>query len=157
MQMVPKNETGARMRITGTLYQPNGRTPYPGVILYAYQADHNGYYRQSETDKGIIKQHGCLHGWCVTDSNGRYEIITIRPGKLPGKALPAQIHTAVQEPGRDSSFYIRDFVFSDDKLVSETYLKQQKLPGGDGVVKLKRDSSGTWTGKRDITLPKNKP
>jgi protocatechuate 3,4-dioxygenase beta subunit len=152
MQIAPSGENGAKLRISGTLYHSNGRKPYPGVLMYAWHTDHNGYYSKKGDETGIARVHGYLHGWCITDSNGHYEIISIRPGKYPNNSSPAHIHAALQTP-EGASFYINDFVFSDDKLVDAAYLKGLTLSGGDGVIKLKRDTDGAWTGKRDIIVP----
>jgi len=147
------NEPGERLTLTGIVYHEDGKTPYPGITMYAYQTDAKGYYSKDGSEKGIQKWHGRLHGWCRTDKNGRYEIRTIRPAPYPNGRIPAHIHAAVKEPGRNESYFITDYVFKDDKFVTPTYTSSVRGVGGIGVVDLRRTEKG-WTGKRDITLKK---
>lgn len=145
------DEPGVRLTITGTLYREDGKTPYPGIIMYAYQTDAKGYYSKNGSEKGIQKWHGRLHGWCRTDRNGRYEIRTIRPAPYPNGKIPAHIHAAIKEPESNQSYYITDFVFKDDKFVTPAYASSIRGTGGSGILDLRRTDNG-WTGKRDIIL-----
>lgn len=152
MTIANESEPGERMVIAGTIYKSDGKTPYPNVILYAYQTDSKGYYSKSGKEQGAQKWHGHLHGWCKTDKNGRYEIQSIRPAPYPGNNIAAHIHMAVKEPQNKQPYHITDFVFKDDPLVDERYLRSinQKY-GGTGIVNL-REAGKVWTGKRDIVL-----
>ncbi|HEY0894961.1 MAG TPA: hypothetical protein VGE15_00280, partial [Sphingobacteriaceae bacterium] len=141
------SEPGEQLTITGTIYHEDGKTPYPGVTVYAYHTDSKGYYSKDGTEKGIQKWHGRLHGWCRSDRYGRYEIRTIRPAPYPNATIPAHIHAAILEPGK-APFYLSDYVFSDDRLVTPAYLASVRGPGGKGVITLGKTSAG-WTGKRD--------
>lgn len=145
------NEPGERLTITGTLYREDGKTPYPGITMYAYQTDAKGYYSKDGNEKGIQKWHGRLHGWCRTDKNGRYEIRTIRPAPYPDGRIPAHIHAAIKEPGNDKPYYITDFVFKDDKFITSAYASSIRGVGGSGILNLRRTDNG-WIGKRDIIL-----
>lgn len=146
-------EPGAKLVIAGTVFRADGRTPYPDVLLYAYHTDSKGYYAKSGKETGIQKWHGRLHGWCRTDARGRYEIRSIRPARYPSNTMPAHIHAALKEPGGKPSYYISDFVFRDDSLVTERYLKSiGALVGGSGIVNVTKSATGTWTGTRDITV-----
>lgn len=153
MAIADTKEPGERLIISGTVFKADGKTPYPGLILYAYHTDNTGRYSKSGKETGIHKRHGRLHGWCKTDSRGHYEIHSIRPAHYPGNTIPAHIHAAVKTPAGES-FYINDFVFSDDSLVDERYLSRLRGIGGNGVVSLKKDGRNTWTGKRDIIVKK---
>lgn len=152
MEIARQNETGERMVIFGTIFKSDGKTPYSNVILYAYQTDQKGYYSKSGNEQGAQKWHGRLHGWCKTDKNGRYEIQSIRPAPYPSNTMPAHIHMAVKEPLNKQPYYITDFVFKDDRLVNERYLKSiNQRYGGTGIVDLKKTNE-VWTGKRNISL-----
>jgi len=152
LSMAGQDEPGERMVISGTIYKSDGKTPSPNVVLYAYQTDSKGYYSKSGNEQGAQKWHGHLHGWCKTDENGRYEIRSIRPAPYPSNTMPAHIHMAVKEPHSKQPYHITDFVFKDDRMVDDRYLKSinQKY-GGTGIVDLKKANS-IWTGKRDISL-----
>ena len=152
MDIADEDEPGERLVITGTLLKPDGKTPYPGVILYAYHTDKSGYYSKRGTERGVQKWHGRLHGWCKTDQNGRYEIRTIRPAPYPNNKIPAHIHPAVKIPGKSEPYYLTDFVFADDPLIDKRYAESMKSkPGGTGIVDLKK-LNGVWRGDRDIIL-----
>jgi protocatechuate 3,4-dioxygenase beta subunit len=145
-------EPGIPLRISGTLLRLDGKTPYAGVLLYAYQTDNTGYYTKRGGETGVQKWHGHLHGWAKSDRLGHYSIRTIRPAPYPNNRIPAHIHAAIQEPGSGTPYYISDFVFADDPLVTPQYLKSIPAVGGTGVVRVQRAATGEWVGQRDIVL-----
>ena len=155
MKLAEDDEKGKRLFISGTVYKADGKIPYPNVILYAYQTDHTGHYSKNGNEKGIQKWHGRLHGWCRTDTAGKYEIHTVRPAPYPGNSIPAHIHAVVKEPGGKKPSYIKDFVFADDSLVNELYLSREYGKGASGVVELKKLNDETWRGTRDLIITDN--
>ncbi|NEM98441.1 dioxygenase family protein [Pontibacter burrus] len=155
MKIAGDREHGEKLRITGTIYKADGKTPYPDVVLYVYQTDDNGYYSKAGNEKGFQKWHGRLHGWCKTDARGFYEIRTIRPARYPDNSMPANIHAAIKKPDTNQSYYVSDFVFKDDSLVNASYLKTiTSLVGGTGILDVRKLPDSTWVGKRDIILTK---
>ncbi|WP_210487693.1 hypothetical protein [Rufibacter aurantiacus] len=145
-------EPGERLVISGRIFKKNGKTPLTNAILYAYQTDNTGHYSKKGNETGVQKWHGHLHGWCKTDQNGSYEIKSIRPARYPDNSMPAHIHAAIK-PENGAPFYISDFVFRDDDLVNDKYLASLFTDvGGTGIVEVKKNSSNTWIGKRDIVL-----
>ena len=38
------NEQGPKIKISGTVYQPDGKTPAKDVVVYVYHTDQNGQY-----------------------------------------------------------------------------------------------------------------
>lgn len=153
MNIADRNEPGKRMIISGKIYKPDGETPFPDVIIYAYHTDSKGDYSKKGNEKGVQRWHGYLYGWCKTDINGRYEINSIKPGRYPSNDAPAHIHAAIKEPESSSPYHITDFVFSDDNMVNQKYLSTLSGIGDTGVVDLKMESD-TLIGKRDIILKK---
>lgn len=146
-----QDASAERLIISGTFFKADGKTPYPNVILYAYHTDSKGYYSKNGTETGFQKWHGRLHGWCKTDSNGYYEINTIRPARYPDNSMPAHIHMAIKTDNQQV-YWISDFVFNDDSLVDNKYLASLTTVGGTGVVDIKKSSENIWTGKRNIVL-----
>lgn len=143
-------ESADDLEISGTVRDKGGE-PAEGIVIYAYHTDSKGYYSKSGNESGVQKWHGKLHGWCVTDREGKYRIITIRPAPYPGNLFPAHIHAALKLPD-GSITLINDYVFSDDPMVNSKYESGlDDLPGGTGIIKLQR-SDGKWTGVRDIYL-----
>ena len=151
MKIAGPDDKGEPMVISGKVYRANGRTPMPNVLIYAYHTDNKGYYSKKGNEKGFQKFHGYLHGWCKTDANGVYEIHSIRPAPYPSHTMPAHIHAAFKEPGGKPPYYINDFVFKDDELVTEKYIRSLNSPGGTGIVDIKK-VNGVWSGQRDIVI-----
>lgn len=154
MKIADENEQGERIIITGEVLKSDGITPYPYVIIYAYHTDNKGYYSKNGNESGIQKWHGHLYGWCRTDSNGHYEIHSIKPARYPANIAPAHIHAALKKSDGSEPFFINDFVFKDDSLVNENYLSNLNLDGGNGIVELIKSSDGKLTGDRKIILSK---
>ena len=152
MAISEDNEPGDKLVISGTIFKADGKTPYPGVILYAFHTDSEGLYSKKGTETGVQKWHGRLHGWCKTDANGFYEIQTIRPARYPDNSMPAHIHAAVRTD-KGKPIWISDYVFSDDSLVDEKYLSSIPEIGGTGVVEINKSRENIWIGKRNIVLP----
>jgi protocatechuate 3,4-dioxygenase beta subunit len=151
MRITTSTEVGEPLAISGTIVGSDS-TPLPGVILYAYHTDASGLYTKSGNESGARKWHGRLHGWCVTDSLGRYEIRTVRPAPYPDGSLPAHVHAAVRPPGRNA-MWITDFVFDGDPLVTPGYVRRfDGAVGSHGVVSLRKNGR-TWVGTRDILIP----
>lgn len=150
MIIADSTEAGTRMIIKGQILKKEDKAPYSDLIIYAYQTDSSGYYSKKGNETGVQKWQGHLYGYCKTDQEGKYEIITIRPGRYPGNKFPAHIHWAVKE--RDGNiFYLNDFVFSDDSLVTGDYLSRLNYKGDNGIIKLHETGRGIQEGSR-ITI-----
>jgi protocatechuate 3,4-dioxygenase beta subunit len=139
------DEPGERLVITGTVYRKDGRTPAPGVVIYAYHTNAEGIYPTRGDETGNARRHGYLRGWVKTDGQGRYRFSTIRPGSYPSRMSAAHIHMTVREPGREE-VSIKETLFEGDPLLNEREREH-------GVaIKLARGQDGVWTGVRDIVL-----
>jgi len=141
--------------INGIVYKADGKTPAPGVVLYLYQTDETGHYPKKGDEKGWAKRHGYIRGWVRTDEKGAYKFGSLRPAPYPGANIPAHIHVIIKEPGINE-YYIDEFVFSDDPLLTEEKRKALPNRGGSGIVKL-IDVGNMFKGSRDIYLGKNIP
>jgi protocatechuate 3,4-dioxygenase beta subunit len=151
--VIPRDgEPGEPLVIAGTIYQPDGRTPAAGVTLYVFHTDAKGVYSADQEEGKPPKPR--LQGWVRTKADGRYEFRTIRPTAYPGGDTPAHIHAGVY--GRGVRYWINDYWFADDPLITAKQRKRVELPEGSGkvIVTLKRDDKGVWRGTRDITLKK---
>ena len=129
-------EKGQKLLITGTVFNLDGRTPAPNVIIYYWQTDQNGYYSPKQGMDEKAKQHGHIRGWVKTDENGKYSIYTIKPAPYPNENIPAHIHTSIKEPNIEDEYYIDEFVFDDDKLLTGEKRKALENRGGSGVLRV---------------------
>lgn len=146
-RIAPVGEPGEALHLTGTVRDAAGR-PRAGVVVYAYQTDQNGLYPRAPD--GV--QHGRLRGWVRSDAQGRYELLTVRPGGYPGTDIPQHIHMQVIEPGR-CTYYIGDVLFADDARLTENVIRNEgNQRGGSGVVRPVGDARSGWKAVRDIVL-----
>ena len=111
-RIAPADEPGTPLVVDGRVVEPDGETPAPGVVVFAYQTDRDGIYFSD----GRPGSPWRLQGWARTDADGRFTFRTIRPGPYPGRHVPAHIHFAVESPkhGRQWTDSLR---FADDPLL----------------------------------------
>jgi len=147
--------SGEPLEIAGHIYQADGKTPAADVTLYFYHTDAQGFYSPAHDQKAGAR-HGRLRGWIKTGADGRYKFRTIRPGAYPGRDVPAHIHPIIMERGKNE-YYIDDYLFDDDPLLTREKRAAQEDRGGRGVVRLVKNTEGVWSGQRDIILGRKIP
>lgn len=148
-----RQEPGERLTISGTIYKKDGKTPALGIIYYVYQTDNSGHYSPSPQQvQG--KLHGHLRGWMKTGTDGRYRFNTIRPACYPSRTAPQHIHAIVKESGL-SLYWIDEYLFDDDPLLTADKRNELGKRGGSGVIHLTKNARGEWIGSRDIILGLN--
>jgi len=118
-----------KVKITGTVFQKDGKTPAENILLYIYHTDRNGIYQPSENP--------------------------FRPAPYPEVQEPEHIHIYVKEPNT-IPYYIDSYFFESDPKLTAEKRKTQKNRGGSGIVKLKKEN-GIWTGNRNLILGLNIP
>jgi len=148
------NNLGKRLAVNGVVYKADG-TPASNIIIYVYHTDQTGRYPTRGDEKGWGKRHGYLRGWMKTNEKGEYKFFTSRPAAYPGRKDPEHIHIAIKEPDK-SEYWIDDFVFDDDPLLTDTQRKRSEDRGGSGILKLK-DVGNMFKAERNIYLGKNIP
>ena len=148
------NDEGPKLKVTGTIYLKNGKTPAADVILYIYHTDQNGIYATQGGETGWARRHGYIRGWIKTGPDGRYTFYTLKPGTYPNRSPAAHIHPTVLEP--DGKYYwLGAFHFEGDPLLSEEEVNPVSPRGGSvGLLKL-RQQGDLLVGEQDIILGKN--
>ncbi|MBC7886213.1 MAG: intradiol ring-cleavage dioxygenase [Saprospiraceae bacterium] len=149
-------EGGKKLIIKGTAYALNGKSPVPGVIVYYYHTDTKGNYSPGNGISNEAKRHGHLRGWVKTDSNGQYSIFTSRPASYPNSDIEAHIHIFVKEPDIANEYYIDEWIFDDDPLLTPAKRKLPEKRGGSGIMKVVQ-SGDVQMVKQDIILGLNIP
>ena len=144
-----------KLKITGKVHQSDGKSPAEGVIIYIYHTNRNGIYQTKGDENGWAKRHGFIRGWLKTDSKGNYTFYTFRPAAYPDRNEPEHIHLTVKEPGK-IAYYLDDFVFEDDPLLTIEKRKNLENRGGSGVVNPTLEN-GILTINRDLFLGLNIP
>lgn len=156
------NQQGQKILLTGTVYQIDGKTPAPEVLLYYYHTNTEGRYvhkpeeKRSMQPNALGQTHGYIRGWVKTDSAGKYAIYTTRPGSYPTRDEPEHVHVTVKEPNDLNEYYIDDFVFDDDTLLSSVKRNKLENRGGSGVLRLVQTGE-LFVGERNIILGLNIP
>lgn len=143
-------DKGEKMIISGTVFEADGKTPAPNVLIYLYHTDIEGYYgRKSDEHK-----HGRYRGWLLTDKAGKYEFQTIKPAPYPENRFAAHIHTTLTTKNSKED-WIDNYLFEGDTLISARERADAGKKGGfNPILKLEKGANGIWTATRDIQLLK---
>ena len=155
-------QDGQKILITGIVYKRDGKTPASNVILYYYQTDIHGVYATKPGEplnmpKNKLGQtHGYIRGWVKTGTLGQYAIKTVMPGTYPSRNEPAHIHLSVKEENMKAPYYLDDFVFDNDPLMTSERRSQMENRGGSGVIRFV-EKDGLWVGERNLILGLNIP
>lgn len=144
-----------KLKITGTVYQKDGKTPASNIILYIYHTNENGIYETKGDEKGWAKRHGYIRGWVKTNSDGSYTFYTFRPSSYPNTSAPQHIHMTVKE-SNTNAYYVDDIMFEDDKFLTNEFKERLGQRAGSGVVFPKMEN-GILHVKRDVVLGRNIP
>jgi protocatechuate 3,4-dioxygenase, beta subunit len=135
-RIAPENEPGTPLVIQGRVYQSDGRTPAPGITVFAYQTDAEGLY-----DVATAGPHSWrLKGWATADAEGRFEFHTIRPASYPNATVPQHVHLHLEGPSVPRR-WTTELHFDDDPKVGARERAASKRAGLFGGVRpvTKRD------------------
>lgn len=153
---LPKFEQNTpQLKISGKVFKADGKTPAKDVIIYIYHTNRKGIYEQKGNETKWAKRHGFIRGWVKTGTDGRYTFFTFRPASYPDGSEPAHIHITIKEP-HVNEYYLDEYLFEDDPLLTPDIRKKQQNRGGSGIVK-PVFQNGMLTVERDIILGKNIP
>ncbi|MFT3743246.1 MAG: twin-arginine translocation signal domain-containing protein [Pyrinomonadaceae bacterium] len=143
-----ETDKGEPMVISGRVYQSDGKTPAPNTLIYLYHTDFEGYYGRRPDEP----KHGKYRGWMLTDGEGRYSFITIKPAPYPVNRFAAHIHmTVTTEKTRED--WIDSILFEGDPLISTQERATAGQRGGyNPILTLRKGDGGMLYGTRDIKL-----
>lgn len=148
------NKTEPKIKVTGTIYENDGKTPAEGVILFVHHTNREGVYPTGGDARGWERQYGFIHGWIKTGADGKYTFYTYKPGAYGG--LPTHIHPIILEPN-GKYYWLESYRFSDDPQLTDKHRNADSPRGGsNGILSLKKED-GIWIGSRDFILGKNIP
>ncbi len=91
---------GERIVVAGRVLEEDGR-PVPGTLVEVWQANAAGRYRHDgDRHPAPLDPNFSGAGRCVTDDQGRFRFVTVKPGAYPWKNhpnawRPAHIHFSV--------------------------------------------------------------
>lgn len=127
-RIAPADEPGTPLTIAGQVFQPDGRSPAPGMTVFAYHTDAEGLYDVRSNGPHSWR----LKGWALTDAEGRFLFDTIRPAPYPGRNVAAHVHVNLEGPRlkRQST----GILFDDDPYVSREEWAESTRAGEFGSV-----------------------
>ncbi|MBD0831983.1 dioxygenase family protein [Aestuariibaculum sediminum] len=140
-----------KLKISGTIYQADGKTPAKDVILFIYQPDENGNYKMKrDANRNRYVYH---RAWVKTNADGKYTFYTFMPGKyLKAKELK-QIHRIIKEPGKPEQ-ELSAFFFNDDPLIPDLTLAC-RAEAVKSMLRLE-EKDDMLVATKDIVLKKSK-
>ncbi|MFD2034023.1 intradiol ring-cleavage dioxygenase [Belliella marina] len=144
-----------QLKITGTVFKNDGKTPAENVIIYIYHTNRQGIYEIRGNETGWAKRHGFIRGWIKTGKDGKYTFYTFRPAAYPDGSEPEHIHTTVKESDKNE-YYLDDYLFDDDPILTQSVRNRLNNRGGSGIMK-PIEENGMLTIERNIILGKNIP
>jgi protocatechuate 3,4-dioxygenase alpha subunit len=115
--VVPEGTPGA-VTITGQVLDVAGE-PVPDALVETWQADHDSRFAHPDDPRGAAGPRTAGFrgfGRCPTDAQGRYRIVTVKPGPLPcpdGRA---------EAPHLDVSVFARGLL---DRVVTRIYFPDE--------------------------------
>jgi protocatechuate 3,4-dioxygenase alpha subunit len=124
--------TPGAIRITGGVYDGNG-DPVPDNLIETWQADPDGRFADLRGHGGASELEG-FRGFArcgYEDGDGSYEIVTVKPGRVPGPA------GGLQAPHIDVSVFARGLLhrcvtriyFADEQEANATDQVLRSVPG----------------------------
>jgi hypothetical protein len=90
VHLAPDGEPGGKFVMEGVLWSRDDRTPLAGALLFAYHADHSGWYARP----GARNAYPRLAGTLRTDARGRFRLVSVLPGMYDG---PSHVHFELRE------------------------------------------------------------
>jgi protocatechuate 3,4-dioxygenase, beta subunit len=124
---------GERILVTGRVLESDGR-PVRGALVEIWQANAAGRYVHTvDQHPAPLDPNFTGAGRCLTDGEGRYQFVTVKPGAYPWKNhpnawRPAHIHF---------SLFGRAFT---DRLVTQMYFPGDPLFAYDPIFQSVRDA-----------------
>lgn len=151
-RIAPATEPGTPLILSGTVLAPDGKTPLAGVVVYAYHADNNGYYRKAGEWGEAGENEPRLRGWVKTDANGHFEFTTIKPAPYPNRDAPAHIHVHAWGGGYPRQWF--EVEFQGDPLLPKQHFTDNTAEFLY-IIPLTSDSGGTLRGSVTIRMRQN--
>ncbi len=143
-----ESDKGEPMEISGTVFQPDGKTPATNTLIYLYHTDFEGYYGRTKD----VHRHGKYRGWMLTDKSGKYSFRSIKPAPYPVNRFAAHIHmTLTTEKMRED--WVDSILFEGDRLISQNERGQAGQKGGfNPIVSFEKGTDGLLRATRNLKL-----
>ncbi|HZW63379.1 MAG TPA: hypothetical protein VFF15_07025 [Flavobacteriaceae bacterium] len=142
------NLAKTKIKLTGIIYEQDGKTPAKDVELSLYQKNEEGRFEALNTEekpreirhKGVVK----------TAADGRYTFYTFMPGKALRSYDLKEIYLIVKVPGKEE-VGMHPIVFDNDPLLKKSCRKKLIRKGINNIVVL-QEEQGLQVGTKDIVV-----
>jgi protocatechuate 3,4-dioxygenase beta subunit len=144
-----KDEPGTRMYLHGVIFDASTGKPLPGITLYVYQTDAQGYY---SANRGMNNRNPRLCGILRSGPDGGYEVETIRPADYATGGVEAHIHFQAWSDAIERQAFLLEF----EENVTQV-ARGAKVPAPSGratavTQPVYRLADGTLNVRRDIGI-----
>jgi protocatechuate 3,4-dioxygenase alpha subunit len=140
-QMVEAETRGARITIAGRIFDGDGAA-VPDAMVEVWQANAEGRYDHPEDrQEKLLDPHFHGFGRFGTDRDGRFRIVTIKPGAVPGPRM------TLQAPHLNLSIFARGLL---NRVVTRIYFPGEPLNQTDPALNaVPADRRATLIATRD--------
>src|SRR3954454_13607153 len=120
------NPRGERIAITGRILDGDG-APVPDAVIEVWQANAAGRYTHPDDDRDDAPLDPGFRGFgrVATGADGRFRLVTIKPGAVPGRGNTLQaphIYVALFARGLLRHLYTRIYFSEDPRNASDPLL-----------------------------------
>lgn len=137
-----------KLKITGTIYKNDGKTPASDVIMYIEHADEDGDFDLRTSNDKRYTYH---RGWIQTNASGEYTFYTFIPGGDRRYNQLQQLFPTIKETGRE--FYnLESFLFDFDPLLTKSCRKKIAKKGDVSRILKPIKKGDLLVVKKDIIL-----
>ena len=128
---------GERIVVEGRVLDGDA-APVPDAMIEVWQANAEGRYRHPEDDRAAapLDPHFSGFGRVATDAEGRFRIMTIRPGPVPGRG------NALQAPHLTLAIFARGLL---RHLYTRLYFSDEPANGEDPLLSSIEDEAARRT------------
>ena len=141
---------GERIVVSGRILDADGR-PVPETLVEIWQANAAGRYAHDlDQHPAPLDPHFTGAGYCITDREGRYRFVTIKPG-----AYPWRNHTNAWRPAH-IHFSVLGRTFS-QRLVTQMYFPGDPLLAIDPIYRSITDEAARASLVAAFDLPTTVP
>lgn len=137
-----------KLKITGTIYESDGKTPASGVILYIEHADEDGDFDLRKLDDKRYTHH---RGWIKTDASGQYTFYTFIPGGDRRYNQLQQLFPTVKD-GAKEFYNLESFLFDSDPLLTKSCRKKISKKGDASRILKPIKKDGLLVVEKNIVL-----
>jgi len=156
-QLAAADTAGEHIRILGRMLDGVG-APVGDALVELWQANAAGRYRHPADDRAEVPLDDGFTGFgrCMTDDEGGFSFLTVKPGRVPGRGNQVQaphVSLILQARGMQSHVFTR-FYFADEAEANaeDPVLNTVDEARRGTLIAAREDSSGVPVYRLDIVL-----